>query len=123
MQIEIQARDFTLTESLGAYIKRHMNFLLSSKYDQIKRIRVCLSDINGPRGGVDKRCQIQISLPRLKDIVIEDTELDLYTAIDRATERASRTVNRRLARQQQKNRKLYVTHKRESIPILSDQNL
>lgn len=123
MQIEIQARDFTLTDSLGAYIKQRINFLLSSKYDQIKRIRVCLSDINGPRGGVDKRCQIQISLPRLKNIVIEDTELDLYIAIDRATDRATRTVNRRLARQQQKKRKLYVTHKRDPIPVLNDQNL
>lgn len=123
MQIEIQARDFTLTESLGAYIEQRINFLLSSKYDQIKRIRVCLRDINGPRGGVDKRCQIQISLPRLKDIVIEDTELDLYIAIDRATDRATRTVNRRLARQQQKKRKLYVTHKRDPIPVVNDQNL
>jgi len=123
MQIEIQARDFTLTESLGSYIERRINFFLSSKYDQIKRIRVSLSDINGPRGGVDKRCQIQISLPRLKDIVIEDTELDLYIAIDRATDRIARTVNRRLARQHTKKRKLYVSHKRDPIPILNEQNL
>jgi len=123
MQIEIQARDFTVTESMGAYIEQRLNFLLNNKYDQIKRIRVCLSDINGPRGGVDMRCQIQISLPRLKDIVIEDTETDLYIAIDKATERATRTVGRRLARQQQKNRKLYVVHKREPISILNEQAL
>ena len=120
MQIEIQARDFTLTKSLSDYIERRINFLLSSKYDQIKRIRVYLSDINGPRGGVDKRCKIQISLPRLKDIVIEDTELDLYVAIDRVVDRAVRTVNRRLGRLQQKRRKLFVTHKRELTALITD---
>lgn len=117
MQIEIQARDFTLTESLSGYIEQRIKILLDSKYEQIKRIRMCLSDINGPRGGVDKRCQIQISIPRLQDIVIEDTELDLYAAIDRAIERAARTVERRLARRQQKNRKLSVTYKREPLAI------
>ena len=111
MQIEIQAHDFTLTEALEAYINRRFNFVLSSRYDQIKRIRVQLSDINGPRGGIDKRCCIQISIPRLKDIVIEDTESNLYIAIARATDRASRTINRRLARLQQKSRKLFVPHK------------
>jgi putative sigma-54 modulation protein len=117
MQIEIQAHDFTLTEALEAYINRRFNFVLSSRYDQIKRIRVQLSDINGPRGGIDKRCCIQISIPRLKDIVIEDTESNLYIAIARATDRASRTINRRLARLQQKNRKLFVPHKHNPVPI------
>jgi putative sigma-54 modulation protein len=111
MQMEIQARDFPLSEALGSYLKRRINFVLSSRYDQIQRIIIRLSDINGPRGGIDKRCQIQISLPRLADVVIEDTETNLYVAIDRATDRASRTVNRRLERQHNKNRKLFVPHK------------
>ncbi len=111
MQMEVQAQDFALTKVLGSYIKRRVNFVLSSRYDQIQHIIVRLSDINGPRGGIDKRCQIQISLPRLADIVVEDTEANLYIAIDRATDRAGRTVNRRLERQHNKNRKVFVPHK------------
>jgi ribosomal subunit interface protein len=111
MQMEIQARDFALTKALGSYVKRRVKFVLSSRYDQIQHIIVRLSDINGPRGGIDKRCQIQISLPRLADIVVEDVESDLYVAIDRATDRAGRTVNRRLERQHNKNRKVFVPHK------------
>jgi ribosomal subunit interface protein len=121
MKIEIQARDFPLTEALGAYIERRINFVLSSRFDQIKRIDVRLSDINGPRGGIDKRCQIQLTLPRLRDIVIEDTETDLYVAIDRAVDRAGRTVNRRLKRQFFKNRKLYIPHKGRPIVVLNGQ--
>lgn len=122
MQIQIQARDFPLTEALGAHIERRINFVLSSRFDQIRRIEVRLSDINGPRGGLDKRCQIQISLPRMRDIVIEDTETDLYVAIDRAVDRAGRTVNRRLKRQFFKNRKLFIPHKGSADAALKTQH-
>ena len=62
------------------------------------RARIWLADINGPRGGVDKRCQIELKLAGKNNIVIEDIEADLYFAIDRATERCMRTLSRRLSR-------------------------
>ena len=119
MKYEIVARDFELTDSLCAYIEKCINFTFNGRFDQLKRICVHLSDINGPRGGIDKRCRIQISLPRLKDIVVEDTESNLYVAIDRAVDRAGRTVNRRLTRLYYKNRKLFVPNKR-TLTLSSD---
>ena len=119
MNIDIQARGFTLTEALKDYIERRINFTLSSRFNQVNRISVRLLDINGPRGGVDMCCRIHINLPRLKDIVIEDIEHDLYVAIDRATDRASRTTHRRLARQFYKNRKIFVPHKNALSPKLA----
>lgn len=99
MQLDIQALDFTLTHAMRNHIERRVGFALSSRYHNIDRILVRLSDVNGPRGGTDKRCHIQVVLPRIGDVVIEDTESNLYIAVDRATDRASRTVARRLARQ------------------------
>ena len=104
MQIEIQARDFSLTQALRGYVERRLRFALSARYDQIGRIQVRLSDINGPRGGSDKCCHVNVTLPGHPAVVIEDTESNMYVAIDRAADRASRTVARRLARQRDKNR-------------------
>ncbi len=104
MQINIQARNFTLTNAISGHVKRRLGFALSSRDEYIQRIKVLLSDINGPRGGADKRCHIQVVLPQLADVVIEDTEVDLYVAIDRAVDRASRTVDRKLTRQRDKQR-------------------
>jgi ribosomal subunit interface protein len=104
MQIEIQARNFSLTEALRVHIQRRLGFALSTRYEHIKRILVRLSDINGPRGGNDKCCLIQVVLPGQADVVIEDTESDLYVAIDRAADRVSRTVTRRLGRLRDKGR-------------------
>jgi len=65
-----------------------------------------LSDINGPRGGLDKCCHLQVKLDRLQDVVIEDIEADLYIAIDRAANRAGRTVRRRLDRRRDRARNI-----------------
>lgn len=119
MQIQIQARDFPLTEALVDYVERGINFELSSRYEQIRRIGVRLSEAKGSRGRVNKRCQVQISLPRLQDIVIEESARDLYVAVERAVQRAGRTVNRRLKRQFFKNRKLFVPHKGRALVLLN----
>jgi putative sigma-54 modulation protein len=104
MQIDIQALNFSLTRALEKYIQRRLSFALSNKDDHIQRVVVRLSDINGPRGGADKCCHIQVVLPQLADVVIEDTEVDLYSAVDRAADRAGRTVGRKLARHRDRAR-------------------
>ncbi|MDH5612812.1 MAG: HPF/RaiA family ribosome-associated protein [Gammaproteobacteria bacterium] len=104
MHIDIQAHNFSLTNALRGHVERRLGFALSTRDDHIQKVMVRLSDINGPRGGEDKCCRIQIVMPHLADVVIEDTMTNLYCAIDRASDRAGRTVNRRLTRQRDKGR-------------------
>lgn len=96
MNIAIQSNGLVLTESLRAHVRRRLQTSLG--WALTRRLAVWLSDINGPRGGRDKRCKIQISLDHGKTIVIEDTEEDLYAAIDLAADRADRALARQLAR-------------------------
>jgi len=103
MEIEIQARNFSLTRAMRAHIERRLGFALSTCYRHVRRILVRLSDINGPRGGSDKRCQLEVMLPG-QAVVVEDTEADLYVAINRAASRAGRTVMRQLRRKRHLNR-------------------
>lgn len=98
MQIDIQARGFALTEGLRAHVERRLQFAMSRVQGRVLRIKVRLSDVNGPKGGVDMRCHLQICVGGLPDVVVEDTETDLYDAVNRAVERAGRTLRRQLAR-------------------------
>jgi len=100
MQIDIHVQNFSLSRALRDYVERRMSFTLACCESHIKRIVVRLSDINGPRGGVDKCCQLQAVLVNLPDVVVKDIEADMYVAIDRATSRAGRTVMRKICRQQ-----------------------
>ena len=92
MQIDIKAHKFDLTDSLRNYAERRLRFALTCCNDHIHRVVMRLSDINGPRGGEDKHCHLQIVLSGLPDVIVEDTEHNLYVAIDRATDRAGRAV-------------------------------
>jgi len=98
MRVDIKTSGFDLTEGLRDHAQKRLEFALGwARYD-VSRVSINLSDINGPRGGKDKRCQIRIPLPGNRDVVIQDTESDLYAAIDLAADRASQTLERRLCR-------------------------
>lgn len=100
MQIDIQARQFSLTKALRSHAEHRLHSALTCYDGYIQRMVMRLSDINGPRGGADKHCHLQIILAGLPDVVIEDTEIDLYVAINRAADRAGRTLARKIKRQQ-----------------------
>lgn len=99
MITKIQTQGLELTDGLRDYTQKRVAYALSHSTQHIQRIQVRLMDINGPRGGVDKRCQIEVHLKGLSTVVVEDIEDDLYVAIDRAVERMGRTITRRLSKQ------------------------
>lgn len=98
MQVEIHAHGFVLTEDLRAHVEQRLQFALNRFQDRVLRVAVHLSDINGPRGGVDQHCHLQLRLHGLPDIVVKDTEADIHVAVDRAAQRAGRTLGRHLRR-------------------------
>ena len=63
-------------------------------------------------GGAIKCCHLKVVLAGLSDVVIEDIEADLYIAIYRATDRARRTLVRKIGRQQ--------TIVKQGHPLVSD---
>ena len=99
MRIDIQSCGFVLTDALREYAERRLRFALTHADQRVRRVTMRLFDVNGPRGGIDKCCRIQVMLNGLAEVVIADTEADLYVAIDRAADRIGRTVARRLARE------------------------
>ncbi len=110
MHIELQSMGFSVTEGLRAHTERRVRFALGWAEADLRRLAVSLSDINGPRGGKDKRCKIHVRLAGAKEVLVEDTEDDLYLAIDRAVERAEHAVARRLQRRRE------VCHERLAPP-------
>lgn len=96
MHMNIQANGFVLTAALKVYTEKRLLTALGWAGNHLRELHVSLSDINGPRGGRDKRCRILVQISGGKGVVIEDTETDLYHAIDRAAERVDRAVVRRI---------------------------
>ncbi len=98
MNLKIQAQDLPLTDGLRQHVATRLAYALNHGQDVVTRVVVRLSDVNGPRGGEDKCCGIEVRLKGSPALIVEDTQTDLYVAIDRATERIGRTLDRHLAR-------------------------
>lgn len=98
MQFDLQALGFPLTDALREHLLRRLRFALTRDSQAIQRVTVRLGDTNGPRGGRDKFCRIQINFAGGGPVLIEEIGTDLYATIDRAAERTGRNVARHVDR-------------------------
>jgi putative sigma-54 modulation protein len=83
-----------LSDGLRRHIRRRLNAALDRFRDHVHEVQVRLSDVNGPRGGVDKRCRMVVSAGRGGVVVVQGTAPNFYQAVDAAAERAARSIRR-----------------------------
>lgn len=81
--------------------EERVRFVLKRLAHCVPRARVQLSDVNGPRGGVDKRCQIEIQTEGAGTVVTSVTAREWLGALNSALARASSQVLKNLKRQRQ----------------------
>ena len=98
MKIDIQSTGISLADTFVNYYRQQIGLALAYCSGHVRQVVVRLSDINVSHGCAQKRCHIQVKLAGIPDVVIEDTQTDLYTAIDRAVARTKRTVVRKVDR-------------------------
>lgn len=71
----------------------------------IRDIKVTVRDENGPRGGDDIRCIIQIAMNGLADVIVHEQAESVKAAVGEAVDRAAYQVSRRLNRHKTEGRK------------------
>jgi putative sigma-54 modulation protein len=99
MKIQITKRNVDVDEALRAHVERRLGFALGRFGDRIGRVIVRFCDINGRRGGADKRCQIEVELLPVRAVRAEDVDADLFAAVDRAADQAARSIARAIERE------------------------
>lgn len=105
MPAYIRSVGVPLDEADRAYIRRKLGRKLGKFRSAIGRVSVRIEDVNGPRGGRDKRCRIKITLRGMPSVTVEERHAALQAAIDGALERAARTVTRQLQRHRMRTRR------------------
>lgn len=107
MKPVIIAKGLEKSQELRDYAARRLSFALKRIRHNISAATVHLSDENGPKGGIDKRCLIKLCVPGLPDIVVTETGHAINATIDRAIHRAAYTVQRLLSRAKSFSRTKY----------------
>ena len=98
MRLEMRGVNFELADELVDHIERRLRFALGRFAARINRLTVHLTDVNGPRGGIDKRCRIAVALVPRGMVMIEGSGQDPFALISDAAKRARRSVRRALER-------------------------
>lgn len=97
MQIYFESRHAHNAQLKEESLQR-VRFVLRRVSSFVPHARVQLSDINGPRGGVDKRCQVELKTDNAGTVVISSVASNWRTALERSLRRAIRTLTRSMQR-------------------------
>ena len=98
MQVLFQSRDPEGAE-FRERVERRVRFVTRRLQGLVPRVKVQLSDVNGPRGGVDKRCQLALQTETAGTVVVTSTARNWRLAVDQALGRAARVLRQLVQRQ------------------------
>ena len=111
MQLDIRGVNYELNEELKDHVERRLRFALGRFAHRVERVSVLLSDVNGPRGGVDKRCRIAVGLVPRGVVMVEGSGDDPFVLVASIAKRAGRSVWRTLERRRRRSQ--------QAVPVLS----
>lgn len=99
MNLTIQLPHAAETSNLHDHADRVLRFGLTRFTDAITAVRLRLVDENGPRGGVDQRCRVNVVLRNGRTVSLEAVGSDPHAVIHDVAARMARTLARRLSRE------------------------
>lgn len=97
MQVFFESRDPDGAQWRDIAVRR-LRFAMRRVAGLVPRARLQLSDVNGPRGGVDKRCQLELQTDGGGTVIVSAMARDWRDAIDATLTRAAHALRRRAER-------------------------
>lgn len=95
-RLDVRTHGSHVSAALDTWIHERASRQLGKFATQIERLTVRFSDENGPRGGVDQRCAVHVTLHALPEVVVSGSAETPREAFDRAIARVERAVQRTL---------------------------
>ncbi len=98
MNIDIRWKRARKSKAIEEHARRRAGFALDRFAERIRHVSLRFEDVNGPRGGVDKRCTVEAQGQFPPVVVSADAE-DYFEVVSRALKALERTVARAVERQ------------------------
>lgn len=98
MTITLRTHGIALDDELRQMVERRLGFALDRYRNRLADVEVYLADLNGPRGGVDKLCQITASVAGGGPVFVLERSPRIEQAVNSAARRLSYRIGRRIER-------------------------
>lgn len=96
MFLRIKTQNVKLTSRYINQIEKRFQTAFQKTRDRVQGLTITLSDINGPKGGVDKQCKILVDIERQEPVVVVERQSSLGGAISGAMHRSKHSVLKKL---------------------------
>ncbi len=97
MHVETHINDADLAAALKSYIERRLHFALGRYGGRVGHVTVRI----GTEGPAETQCRISTEILPFGRVAVEESDPDLFAALDRATGRIGRLFGRELDRARQ----------------------
>jgi len=113
MKPTIVANGVKLPQVMRDHVVRRLRFALDRTHQSVNAVVVRITDQNGPKGGIDKQCRIQLRIPGLPPVVVNGKAASILEAVDVTAHRAAQAIARHLERSRR------IRHARIKAPALA----
>lgn len=121
MEVVIQAHHPD-AQALRVQAENRVRFATQRLSSFVSRAVVRLKDLNGPRGGVDKLCQIQFNTANGGVVVVSSRGANWRATLEQALARASHALARRFSARKPRTAAKPGTLKGSEIPLQRDES-
>lgn len=98
MKIDITMQQSCSDNKVVNQVARHARMALSRFDTSIQTVTIRITDINGPKGGVDIRCVVSMKLISTGEIIVQGKGENVFSALNQCLSRSARTISRSLER-------------------------
>ncbi|MEP0841103.1 MAG: HPF/RaiA family ribosome-associated protein [Phycisphaerae bacterium] len=96
MQLRVHGHHFEVDDTLDAHITERFRSALDQLEHMVHEVAVRIEDVNGPKGGVDKRCHATVHLRAGGTVVVDEMHPDVFAAVSVAADRVKNVVSRKV---------------------------
>jgi putative sigma-54 modulation protein len=104
MRIGVRARRLTVPPRLAQDVDQRLRLTVGRFARRVSAVAVRLFDVNGPRGGLDKVCEVTVSLSRAGTVRYRAVASSVAVAASRALAGTQEVIARRLALRRDRRR-------------------
>jgi ribosome-associated translation inhibitor RaiA len=99
MDIDVRGRNLSLSVPQRDLAGKRVSSALDRFERRLRRVAIVIEDVNGPKGGADKRCRIRATGERGFAVQAQGTDISVLAAVDRAADAIARNVSKAVGRQ------------------------